>query len=104
MITHNACCRSLKYYDLRLIDSGFLHRSTVETEIGSVACYLCSNAAIYKSWEKKSIITSSVRSSFGKTYIKRENLDTGVVNDTVKGTCDGKCNLSILSVDIDDIK
>jgi len=73
--------RSLKYYDLRLIDSGFLHRSTVEAEIGSIACYLCSNWDVYRSWERKKMITSSVRNSAGTTYIESRNLEANAANE-----------------------
>ena len=34
------CARSLKYIDLRLIDRGFLYRSSLELEFSAIACYI----------------------------------------------------------------
>ena len=65
----NSSCRSLKYCDLRLVDSGYLHRSAVEAEIGSISCYLNLNAAIYDSTYSKSVIIPTIRSSAGTTYL-----------------------------------
>eukprot|EP00795_Rhopilema_esculentum_P007430 gene7430-13192_t len=90
--------RSLKYCDLRLVDSGYLHRSAVEAEIGSIACYLNLNAAIYDSTYPKSIIIPTIRSSAGTTYLGPHVTGTqlvGVKNEAKETQEDSEMNLKI---------
>ncbi len=60
----------MKYIDLRLIDNGYFHRSVLETEIGSVACYLSVDATTNKSIASKQVVINSVRGSTGMTYLE----------------------------------
>eukprot|EP00794_Sanderia_malayensis_P004602 gene4602-5207_t len=77
--------RSLKYCDLRLVDNGNFYRSVLETEIGSVACYLTVNESGNPTMVNKHVVTNSVRSSVGTTYldeplIKAEPEDLSIQN------------------------
>ena len=60
----------MKYCDLRLIENGCLHRSTVEAEIGSVACYLSVGGATNSSIARKHVVINSLRGSVGTTYLE----------------------------------
>lgn len=43
---HVSFARSLKYIDLRLIDRGFLYRSSLELEFSAIACYIGTGAGV----------------------------------------------------------
>lgn len=40
VLNHVSFVRSLKYIDIRLIDRGFLYRSSLELEFSAIACYI----------------------------------------------------------------
>ena len=61
--------RSLKYVDLNIFNHSSFHRSTIETEIGSVACYLGVDSVTYQQIASKPAPLSNLRSGFGNLHV-----------------------------------
>ena len=61
--------RSLKYVDLNIFNHSSFHRSTIETEIGSVACYLGVDSVTYEQISSKPVPLNNLRSGFGNLHV-----------------------------------
>ncbi|XP_057314871.1 GREB1-like protein isoform X2 [Hydractinia symbiolongicarpus] len=66
--------RSLKYADFNVFNHSSFHRSTIESEIGSVACYLSVNAGTHLAISGKPVVMNNLRTGVGTTYLSQRRM------------------------------
>ena len=75
----------MKYVDYHILDCSNLHRSTIEAEIGSVACYLSASVGSHKDITEKPVVMNNVRSALNTTYLEEHEQPQNVLPSFTKG-------------------